>query len=69
MVCGNVHEGANGDFDLKCAWCRQVIGGSNVKDSHGMCEDCYRRELETQRALGGLLAVAPADRIGEPGER
>jgi hypothetical protein len=56
MRCGNVHEDAAGYFDLKCAWCKQVIGESNVKDSHGMCEACYLRELQIQRAPGGRPA-------------
>ena len=59
MRCGNVHEDAAGYFDLKCAWCKQVIGGSNVKDSHGMCEACYLRELQIQRAPGGRPAAGP----------
>lgn len=49
MEFRNVQEDAAGHFELKCAWCRQVIGESNVKDSHGMCAGCYRRELEMQR--------------------
>lgn len=52
MRCENVHEDAADYFDLKCAWCRQVIGESNVKDSHGMCEACYLRELQIRRAPG-----------------
>jgi hypothetical protein len=56
MRCGNVHEDAAGYFDLKCAWCKRVIGESNAKDSHGMCEACYLRELQTQRAPGGRPA-------------
>jgi hypothetical protein len=56
MRCGNVHEDAAGYFDLKCAWCKRVIGGSNVKDSHGMCEACYLRELQNQRAPEGCPA-------------
>lgn len=57
MGCGNVHEDVAGHFELKCAWCRQVIGESTVKDSHGMCEGCYRRELEMQRPPGGQHAA------------
>lgn len=53
MVCGNVHEDAAGYFALKCAWCGQVVGESSVKDSHGMCEACYRRELRIQQVPGG----------------
>jgi hypothetical protein len=53
MRCGNVHEDAADHFDLKCAWCKQVIGESNVKDSHGMCEACYLRELQVQRERRG----------------
>jgi hypothetical protein len=56
MRCGNVHGDAAGCFDLKCAWCKQVIGESNVKNSHGMCEACYRRELQIQPAPGGRPA-------------
>jgi hypothetical protein len=56
MRRGNVPEDAPGYFDLKCAWCKQVIGESNVKDSHGMCEACYRRELRIRRAPGGRPA-------------
>lgn len=53
MLCRNVCGGAARDFDIKCAWCGRVIGGSNIKDSHGMCEECYRREIESRRATAG----------------
>jgi hypothetical protein len=53
MECVNVHGDVAGSFDLTCAWCGQVIGGSGIKNSHGMCEDCYRRELKGQRPHGG----------------
>lgn len=48
-ICGDAAR----DYGVKCAWCGRVIGGSNIKDSHGMCEECYRRELEGQRVTVG----------------
>lgn len=50
---------------MKCAWCGRVIGGSNIKDSHGMCEGCYRRELEGERATAGATTVGDFERRGE----
>lgn len=66
MGCGNVHEDATVYFALKCAWCGQVVGESNVKDSHGMCEACYRRELQIQQASGGRPGGATFGRGVEP---
>lgn len=65
MGCGDVHEDAAGYFALKCAWCRQVIGESNVKDSHGMCEACYRRELQIQQPSGGSTFGGGVEPVGE----
>jgi hypothetical protein len=53
MLCRNVGGDAPRDFDVKCAWCGRVIRGSKIKDSHGMCDECYRRELESQRSPAG----------------
>jgi hypothetical protein len=53
MLGENVCGDADRDYGMKCAWCGRVIERSNVRDSHGMCEECYRRELEGQRVTDG----------------
>ena len=33
------------DFKVECVWCGGLIRRSDVKDSRGMCQECYARLL------------------------
>lgn len=34
-------EAALAHFPVSCAWCSVVYGRSMVKDSHGLCQECF----------------------------
>jgi hypothetical protein len=33
-------------YNVICAWCRRVVGYSEVEHSHGICPDCAKKLLE-----------------------
>lgn len=33
------------NFKVTCTWCGGIIRHSNIKESRGMCLDCYARML------------------------
>jgi len=33
-------------FPVICAWCKEVVGYSIIRDSHSICRECSKRLLE-----------------------
>ena len=37
-------------YKVLCAWCGKTIRYVDYADSHGICDDCYRRVLDDTRS-------------------
>jgi hypothetical protein len=48
------------DFKVVCTWCGGLIRLSNIKDSRGMCLQCYARLLNEHLRPQGASSSARA---------
>lgn len=50
-------------YEVRCAWCGVVIDRSEVRDSHGICRECF------DQVVGEIKAFAPEQDLPKFSER
>ena len=55
---------AGGGYKVVCAWCGGVIRHDHVKESRGMCLECYARMLNDYNRRG-FTAAGPATKASQ----
>jgi hypothetical protein len=51
---------------VRCAWCRESLTHGTEPESHGICDECSRREFAVMLARRSVAAFRRAWRAARP---